>query len=91
MQQKDKTFSGTTETIDGNEYVNCKFKNCLLEYGGGEIPTINGCSFDDCRWEFKDAAMRTLILLRSMYHGMGVGGQRMVDTTFNEIRIPPGK
>jgi hypothetical protein len=89
MHHKDQQFSGTTEAIDGNQYENCVFKNCALVYRGGELPTIAGCTFDDCRWEFDEAAMRTLVLLRNLYHGMGTNGQKMVEQTLNTIRIPP--
>ena len=69
MQHKDQNFSGTAEVLDGNEYVNCKFTNCALTYRGGGLPTISGCSFEDCRWQLEDASERTLVFLRAIYHG----------------------
>jgi hypothetical protein len=89
MQHKDQNFSGTAEVLDGNEYVNCKFTNCALTYRGGGLPTISGCSFEDCRWQLEDASERTLVFLRAIYHGMGPGGKQLVDSTLEGIRTPP--
>ncbi len=89
MQHKDQNFSGTTEALDGNEYVNCKFKNCTMVYRGGGIPVINGCNFEDCKWQFEEAAERTLVFLKAVCHGMGPGGRQLVESTLNEILTPP--
>ena len=59
------------------------------EYRGGTIPVVTGCHFDDCRWQFEDAAERTLVFLRAMFHGLGTGGRQLVESTLNQIRTPP--
>jgi hypothetical protein len=89
MRQIDQNFSSKTEVLDGNEYLNCKFKSCTMVYRGGTIPVVNGCNFDDCRWQFEDAAERTLVFLRAMFHGLGTGGRQLVESTLNQIRTPP--
>ena len=88
MKHKAAQFASTREVLDDNEYVDCKFKECVLVYQGGTLPTITGCELNDCRWEFEDGAMRTLMLLRSLYHGMGDEGREMVEHTLQNIRRP---
>lgn len=49
MQKSGQTFSNSTEFLDGNAYDNCKFENCQIVYGGGEIPRIANCQFANCQ------------------------------------------
>lgn len=88
MQKSGQSFSNSTEVLDGNEYENCKFDNCQIVYGGGEIPRITNCQFGNCQWQFADAAERTLNFMRQVYHGMGKGGAEIIDATLNAIRQP---
>jgi hypothetical protein len=88
MQRNGETISNVTETIDGNQYVNCRFENCQLVFSGGELPTINSCHFDNCRWQFEEAAERTLLFMKNLYHGMGPGGVELIEATLNAIREP---
>jgi len=88
MQHTDETISNTTDVIDSNHYERCRFEGCILVYRGGELPYINGCQFDNCSWQFHDAADRTLSLLHQFYHGMGEGGVKMVEATFAQLRQP---
>lgn len=86
MEFTGKTFSDTTEVIDGNQYVECRFENCQLVYRGGDIPTINKCHFVTCRWQFEDAAERTLVFMKELYHGMGQGGADLIEATLGALR-----
>jgi hypothetical protein len=88
MEITGKTMSDATEVIDGNQYSDCRFKNCTMVYRGGEIPHITGCEFDNCSWHFDGAAERTLIFMRQMYHGMGAGGAQLIESTINALRQP---
>jgi hypothetical protein len=88
MESSGKSFSNATETIDGNTYTDCRFDNCKLVYRGGEMPRIGGCHFENCQWQFEDAAERTLVFLRQLYHGMGAGGAQLVEATLAQLRQP---
>ncbi len=88
MEFLDRSFVNTREVVDGNRYQNCTFDNCGIVYCGGEIPHVVGCKFDRCVWHFDEAAQRTLQFLHMLYHGMGDGGQAMIEETMKAIRSP---
>jgi hypothetical protein len=88
MESTGKSFSNASETIDGNTYTECRFDNCKLVFRGGEMPRISGCHFENCQWQFEDAAERTLVFLRQLYHGMGPGGSQLVEATLAQLRQP---
>jgi len=88
MENQGKTFTGATEVIDGNQYNECSFQNCRLIYRGGEMPRISGCHFENCQWQFEEAAERTLIFMRQLYHGMGTGGAQLIEATLTQLRQP---
>ncbi len=83
-----QTFQDTTEILDGNQYIECTFNNCQIIYRGGAIPSIQGCQFNDCRWNFEEAAERTLQFMRAIYHGMGANGPQMIESAIDAIRKP---
>ena len=83
-------FENTTEILDGNVYRKCRFERCRLVYRGGQLPEMADCFFNECTWTFDDAADRTLIFLKNIFHGMGNGGKQIVQQTFDNIRKPPG-
>jgi hypothetical protein len=89
MEAKDQSFANASEVLDGNQYENCTFDNCQLLYRGGEIPRVVGCTFNNCQWRFEDAAERTLVFMRQLYHGMGPGGKQLMEATLNIIRQSP--
>lgn len=91
MEHVGKKTNGETEVVDGNNYVECRFEKCKMIYRGGAIPQISGCHFEDCTWHFEDAAERTLLFMRQLYHGMGPGGMQLIEATVNMLRqpIPP--
>jgi hypothetical protein len=68
------TFTGQRMQLDGNEFDNNSFINCTLVYGGGPLVFRNN-KLHGVRWEFVDAAARTLTLVASFYHGAGDGRQ----------------
>jgi len=79
-------FENTEVRLDGNRYINCIFKRCLLIYGGMEVVTLEGCGFHECKWSFVDAAARTINFMAGLYHGAGEGGRNLVEDTFTNIR-----
>lgn len=88
MQHTAETIADRTEVIDGNEYRDCRFEKCLIVYRGGQLPVISSCHFENCTWQFQDAAERTLLFLKSIYHGMGQGGIELVEATLSALRQP---
>ena len=84
---KDLTKEDETVVLDGNEFHNCKFQNCKLIYQGGEHPKLQHCQFTRCTWHLEEAARRTILFLKSVYHS-GPGGKELVEMTLNHIRVP---
>lgn len=46
MRYEKRGFEGDTLTLDNNEFIDCVFKGCTLEYSGGnfEITPLKGVS-----------------------------------------------
>jgi len=88
MQEKNenKVFENRELQLDGNQYVNCIFRNCQLQYGGLDTVILNNCSFHQCTWTFTDAAAKTVNFMMGLYHGTGEGGKKLIEDTFNNIR-----
>jgi len=85
-QHSGATFTDAIEAMDGNVYDRCTFNRCRIVYSGGSLPMLNNCQFNDCNWTLGDAAERTMIFLRLLYHGMGPGGQQLVEETLKGLR-----
>jgi hypothetical protein len=92
MAHEGKTFQGETIRLDNEEYANCTFVDCDLQYGGAGFVGFSNCKFDRCRWSFVDAASNTLRFMASLYHGLGGGGRNLIEDLFRSIRQnpPPG-
>lgn len=88
MKITDQTIADTEQIIDGNEYAGCTFQRCKMVYRGGGIPTISDCRFEDCAWQFEEAAERTLLFMKLLYHGMGANGPELVESAITMIREP---
>jgi hypothetical protein len=87
-QNSGTTFNDSIEVLDGNVYDRCVFNRCRIVYSGGALPMLNSCQFNDCTWTLGEAAERTLIFLRLLYHGMGPGGKALVDETLKNLLAP---
>jgi hypothetical protein len=84
MNYENESFKGGTVSLDGNRFKNCKFIDCVVTYGGGEPPTLEGCDFTgSTRFQFDDAAKNVLAFMAAMYHG---GLRPVIDNTFDAIR-----
>lgn len=57
-------FTKTTEVIDGNEYIDCAFKNCHIILSRGNF-RLDRCTFDSCRFEFAGEAqnIRSVVMM----------------------------
>ena len=83
-----QNFADQRVVMDGETFENCVFTHCQLIYSGGKNMHLVGCTFDaECTFHVEDAAARTMAFLRGAYHNMGPGGTRLVEETFNDIRL----
>ncbi len=88
MQFTAQNFADTEEVLDDNVYSGCKFDRCKMIYRGGGIPTIADCHFENCSWQFEEAAERTVFFMKLLYHGMGENGPKLVESAIAMIREP---
>ena len=71
-------FVGQRIQIDGHQFIGNTFENCVLVYGGGPL-SLTGNRLENVRWEFTDAAARTVGLLSSFYQEEGSDSRRFVE------------
>jgi hypothetical protein len=83
---QDQKLADETVVLDGNEFVRCEFSNCKMVYKGGELPKLQRCHFLQCSWHLEDAARRTVLFFKGIYHS-GPGGRDLVEETLRHIRM----
>ena len=66
MRHENKTFENETITLDGNDFIDCTFRNCRFLYAGGDF-NIERIRFDSLELTAEGAAARTVMLLRSLW------------------------
>jgi hypothetical protein len=81
-------YKNISVPLDNNEFVECQFEGCTMEFSGLGPVSMVGCKFTNVRWVFLGAAQNTLNFLHGLYHGMGDGGRLLVESTFDNIRRP---
>lgn len=84
----DETFGdGQRVPLDGDEFIRCRFNDCLLVFTGEGPIVMDGNVFGPAvKWTFDGPAARTLQFLAALYHGAGDGGRGLVEETFATIR-----
>jgi len=60
-----KTFENQHVVLDDGVFINCVFKNCSLEYAGGDV-YVQNCQGEGCQLVWRDAAQRTVFLLQGL-------------------------
>ena len=75
-------FNHETVALDGERFSDCEFRGCRMVYRGGEAPSFDSCTFDDCDWRFEDAAVNTLAHLKTVW---AVGGKAPVQALIKTI------
>ncbi len=58
-------FENQHVVLDEGVFVNCTFKNCSLEYAGGDV-YVQNCTGEGCQLVWRGAAQRTVILLQGL-------------------------
>lgn len=89
IKNESKKYVGVPLKIDGNEFNNCTFTGCTLDFSGTAPVSFVGCTFHEVNWVFSGPAQNTLAFLQGLYHGMGEGGKALVEATFDNIRKAP--
>jgi hypothetical protein len=79
-----QTFEDTTVLVDGTIYERCVFRRCVLRFiaspeGGGFLSN----TFDDCTWNFGEAAARTIEFMKLMVTHLNY--RDVVEQTCREI------
>ena len=72
--------------LDNNEFVECEFIGCTMEYTGLGPVSLSGCTFENVKWVFSGPAQNTLQFLGAIYNGMGEGGKKLVEHIFEQIK-----
>ena len=68
-----KIFEDVDVQIDGEEFLDCEFRNARMEYAGGPVPVFEGCTFDSNQWRFSGQAGRAMELIRFLHSIPGFG------------------
>ena len=64
-RHENKTFENQHIVLDEGVFINCIFKNCRLEYAGGDV-YVQNCQGDGCQLVWRGAAQRTILLLQGL-------------------------
>jgi hypothetical protein len=86
---QNQTFATCIIHLDGKRFVDCTFRACIMIFKAEGEVGMEGCTFDRVQWVFEGAAGTTINFLQAMYHGMGEGGKKLVEDTFNVIKTSP--
>ena len=60
-----KTFENQHLVLDDGVFINCVFKNCSLEYSGGDV-YVQNCQGEGCQLVWRGPAQRTVFLLQGL-------------------------
>ena len=64
-RHESKVFENQHLVLDEGVFINCTFRNCSLEYSGGDV-YVQNCQGDGCQLVWRAAAQRTVILLQAL-------------------------
>jgi len=78
-----KLIENQTLILDGDHFFECELRNCRLVYKGLEHVKLEHCRIVGCTWQFEDAALRTVTLLKGLYVS-GQPGKEIVQTIFEK-------
>ena len=81
---REETFVRETIRLDGRTFVDCTFRDCVLEIGGKAAFHLERPRFRDCDWVAVDSAATAIVMLAKLYQDHGVCP--LVNTTVEELR-----
>ncbi len=64
-RHENTVFENQHVVLDDGVFVNCTFKNCSLEYAGGDV-YVQNCTGEGCQLVWRGAAQRTVFLLQGL-------------------------
>lgn len=64
-RKPNQTIENQHIVLDEGVFINCIFKNCSLEYSGGDV-YVQNCQGDGCQLVWRGAAQRTIFLLQGL-------------------------
>jgi hypothetical protein len=82
LNYQNKSFENISVRLDGGVFETCSFRGCTLIFAGGSIPVFSECGFEGCRWQFEEAAGRTVAFIRAVADVMGPEGPPLIQDLF---------
>jgi hypothetical protein len=76
--------------LDGQRYIDADFIKCHLIFSGGPPPDLKDCSFQECQFEFKGAALSTAKFLANIAKGDQGGAEFVVTQVLGLCNCSPG-
>ena len=71
QNRSDETIVGETVILSADRtYTNCRFEDCVYDFDGTGMNTIN-CTFGDGEWRFSGAAIVTMDVIGSFWTSPG--------------------
>ncbi len=64
-RHENKVFENQHLVLDDGVFVNCTFKNCSLEYSGGDV-YVQNCQGEGCNLVLRGAEQSTVFLLQGL-------------------------
>jgi hypothetical protein len=80
---KKAVLENQTVMLDGNELHHCELRRCTLIYKGQAAVKLEHCHLVGCKWQFEDAALRTVEILKGLYVS-GQHGKEIVEDIFRK-------
>jgi hypothetical protein len=68
MRYENRRLKGLTVNLDDDEIVGCDLVDCLILFGGKQLPIFLDNHSENCGFHFSDSAWVTIELLRRMLH-----------------------
>ncbi len=80
-----QTFEGKKVLLDGQDFIDCTFTKCHIEYAGFMGVTLDGNRFTECTWGFTGAAANAIGFMAALY-AQGGDAKSLVERTFDNVR-----
>jgi hypothetical protein len=81
-----RSYRGQQITLDGQTFIDCRFVGCTLVLLGSDRVSVEGCTFESCRWAVAGFAGNTIETLRELSNIEGVA--EVIRHTFADVFDP---